>query len=171
MSYFCNFLEEFWWFFYKCLVEFPCEAIWFWTFVCGGLLHHWFHFITVNELFILSICPSFSHGRLHISRNLSILFLWKYLYLYPIILFLCCHLTLLFADFIFWILTFFFLARCAQLKVYQCWPTTEWGQVLGINRLEGGFQSGPCQQQDHCSKTTSPKWLPPASLYSVGVLT
>ena len=63
------------WLFSKCLVEFICDTIWFWTFV------YWeFFFFLISDsislliigLFLFSVCSRFSLGRLYISRNLSI---------------------------------------------------------------------------------------------------
>ena len=38
------------------------------------------------------------------------------------------------------------------------------GYALRTNRLEGGQQNGTCQYWCVCSRMSSPKWLPPASL-------
>jgi len=50
------------------LIEFGCEAIWSWTFVCWKFLNHSFNFST----FIFSISSWFSLARLYLSNNLSI---------------------------------------------------------------------------------------------------
>ena len=61
-------------FFLVCLVEFTCEAIWSWTFVC----REFFIFIrdsvllVVIDLFKLSVSSWFSFGGLYVSEKLSI---------------------------------------------------------------------------------------------------
>ena len=34
--------------FFKCLIEFACEAIWSWTFVCWKIFNHSFNFSTCD---------------------------------------------------------------------------------------------------------------------------
>ena len=49
-----------------CLVDFACEAIWYWTFVCRK-------FFLSYRFFLWSNCFFLTHfGGLHISRNLSV---------------------------------------------------------------------------------------------------
>ena len=83
-EYSCLFslLEEFekdqYKFFFLCLVEFICEAIWSWTFVCRKFFFFFLQFITdsisllVIGLFKSSISSWFSFGVLYVSRKLSI---------------------------------------------------------------------------------------------------
>ena len=40
------------------MIEFTCEAIWSWTFVCWKFLNHSFNFSTWNDLFVYSISSS-----------------------------------------------------------------------------------------------------------------
>ena len=68
-----NLLEEFKNNHYKVfvvLVEFICESIWSWTFVCMEFIAYFISFLVIG-LFKLSISSWFSFGRLYASIKLS----------------------------------------------------------------------------------------------------
>ena len=72
----CNFLEEFeqdrCQLFSKFLVEFSCEDVQTWAFVCWKISDYSFNFCLVMGLLGFSISSWFSFGKLHVSKNLSI---------------------------------------------------------------------------------------------------
>ena len=54
------------------MVEFSCEAIWTWVFVCWKISDYSFNFVLVMGLLRFSISSWFSFGKLDFSMNLSI---------------------------------------------------------------------------------------------------
>ena len=71
-----NFLEEFEWdrcqLFSKFLVEFSCEAVWSWAFVCRKISDYSFNFCARDGFLRFSISSWFSFGKLYFLQNLSI---------------------------------------------------------------------------------------------------
>ena len=57
--------------FFVCLVDFSCEAIWFWTFVCREILNYRLY-STSSDWSVQMIYFLFSFGGLYISRNLPV---------------------------------------------------------------------------------------------------
>ena len=58
--------------FSKFLVEFTCEAIWSWAFVCWKISDYSFDFHACDGYVKFSISSWFSFGKLYFSKNLSI---------------------------------------------------------------------------------------------------
>ena len=58
--------------FSKCLIEFACEAIWSWTFVCWKIFNQSFNFSTCDWSIHLFYLIWDSLGRLDFSKNLSL---------------------------------------------------------------------------------------------------
>ena len=94
-----KFLEEFqkdWYSFFKCLIEFISEAIWFWTFFCWQIFDYWFSLLTSNSsvhiLFLHDLvlvgcicleiypfllgCPNFWCMFIHSSLLQPFIYLW-----------------------------------------------------------------------------------------------
>ena len=75
-TFLCSFLEEFeqdrYQLCFKFLVEFSCEAIWSWAFVCWKISDYSLISVLVVGLLRFSISSWFSFGKLYFSKNLSI---------------------------------------------------------------------------------------------------
>ena len=54
------------------MVEFPCEAMQSWTFVCWECFDYWFNFTTSDQSIQIICSFWFRLGRLYVSGNLSI---------------------------------------------------------------------------------------------------
>ena len=64
------------------MVEFTCEAILSWTFVCFCFFNYWFSFIRVVSLLTFSVSFWSSLRKLCVYRNLSTSFIYLFFYIW-----------------------------------------------------------------------------------------